>query len=85
MKRWVVKWKPSKTESCNPLCEEVMKLVLCANKFNRYTGKSLYTPNKQRFHNTKTRLVKHNTDKIERPIQCHSDAIFKFKEWSINC
>ena len=29
MKRWVVKWKPSKTESCNPLCEEVMKLVFC--------------------------------------------------------
>ena len=29
MKGWVVEWKPSKTESCNPLCEEVMKLVFC--------------------------------------------------------
>ena len=44
MKRWVVKWKPSKTESCNPLCEEVMKLVFCVLINLIGTQENPYTP-----------------------------------------
>ena len=44
MNRLVVKWKPSKTESCISLCEEVMKLVFCVLINLIGTQENPYTP-----------------------------------------
>ena len=44
MNRLVVKCKPSKTESCISLCEEVMKLVFCVLINLIGTQENPYTP-----------------------------------------